>query len=238
MSYTLFNYQQQVQLLLSDIMQETYNPADLTTYINEARYQVAADGECLRQMVAGVTAQGGPGPYTFTGLTNFNTGVGGAINVRNIWYQISLGQQYICPKPFEWYGLYYFNNPLATQGPPDVWAQQAQGTQGSFFIGPVPDAAYNLVVDAVCYPSPLGTNLDLDVLPTYWNDCVQFLACFYALLNGSQPDEAEKMRQRYLWYQERARKFANPSLLPGIWMQAQDRTLQNKLGVQPAEANG
>jgi hypothetical protein len=44
----LSDYQKQVQRLVGDIDQHDFNIADLTTYINLAREQVAAEGQCIR----------------------------------------------------------------------------------------------------------------------------------------------------------------------------------------------
>lgn len=228
----LFGYQQQVQLLLADVTQEKFNPGDLATYINEARGQIAADGECIRAMATTATTQG-VSSYAYTSFTTSASGVGGVGNIRSIWYGVGTGQQYVCPKGFEWFGLYYLNNPLAPQGPPDVWSLQGQGLAGTVYLGPTPDQAYTLTADAVCYPVNLTSDSTAEAIPAYWTDCVQFLACFYALINASMQDDADRMFRRYALYRDRARQFSNPSVLPGIWAQSVDRTLPNKLGAPP-----
>jgi hypothetical protein len=231
----LFGYLQKVQLLLRDVTQERFTIGDLTTYINEARAQVAGDGECIRAF-GSTTMVPGTQVYPFSAVTGFATGVGGANQIRSIWYGLGGGQQYVTPKTFEWLTLYYLNDPLGLRGSPKVWAQFAQGTSGSFYIGPTPDAAYTLMADAVCYPAALVDDKTIEAIPLYWQDAVQFLASFFALFNADQPDEADKMYRRYELFRDRARKLANPSLLPGIWSQAQDVTLPAKLGVQQKAA--
>jgi hypothetical protein len=48
---TLSDYQQQTQRLIGDVDQSKWNLADLTIYINLARAQVAAEGQCVRFLV-------------------------------------------------------------------------------------------------------------------------------------------------------------------------------------------
>jgi len=58
----LFSYRQQVSRLIGDVKNETFNPFDLDIYINLARSQVAAEGQCVRRLlpisngIAAVTA--------------------------------------------------------------------------------------------------------------------------------------------------------------------------------------
>jgi hypothetical protein len=51
----LTNYQQQVARLLHDPNNQAYPLADITTYINTAREEVAEEGECLQVLIAGGT---------------------------------------------------------------------------------------------------------------------------------------------------------------------------------------
>lgn len=229
----LFSYLQKTQLLLSDKTQEAFNVADLTSYINTSRGQVAGDAECIRAIGALDTVQATQ-TYQFSAITGFPTGVASAINVRTIWYSLGAGQQYITPKSYEWVGLYYTNNPLAPQGPPRVWSQYAQGNTGSLFIGPIPDAVYALQLDTVCAPIALVDDTTVELIPGFWQDAVPFMAAFYALLYAQKFDDAKEMFGLYEKYRDRARQFANPSVLPGIWEQAQDPTMPAKLGLQKA----
>lgn len=225
----LYNYQQQCQLLLRDVREANYNPADLVTYINEARGQIAADSECIRSIATTSTSVA---VISFANFTVSLSGASGVTNLRNLWYGVGSGQSMIYPKSFEWYSVYYMNSATQPSGPPFVWSQFGQGIGGSLYLGPVPDQVYTITADAVCYPIPLVTDATVEAIPAYWQDCVQFLACFYALINGGNNDDADRMFNRYELYRDRARKFANPSVLPGIWSQAPDRTMANKLGMQ------
>ena len=70
------------------------------------------------------------------------------------------GQLWIRPRPWPWFSLYELSNPVPSQGPPKVWAQYGQGASGTIYISPLPDIAYTVQADCICYPSPLATDLD------------------------------------------------------------------------------
>lgn len=228
----LFSYQQRVQLLLADVKQVTFNPADLTTYINTARGQVAGDGECVRRFGTLAITQNTQG-YPFGQISGLGSDVSGPINVRNMQYALGAGFRYITPKSFEWFSLYYFDNPLAPQGPPNVWAQLGQGTAGTLYFGPVPDMGYTLQCDTVCNPIALTLDSSAEALPQFWQDAVPFLAAWYALMSAQASGvnvDPDKMYQRYETFKDRARRFATPSVLPGIYPQTPDLVAANRFG--------
>lgn len=219
-----------------------YSQATLTQAINTARGQIAADGQCVRRMGT-LTLNPPSQQYAFSGIAGYADDVTGAIQVRTIWYMLGGGQRYITPKSFEWFSLYYLNTALNYAGPPKVWSQFGQGaavsgtTGGSFFLGPTPDYGYALQLDTLCAPIPLVDDTTAEAIPPYWQDCVQFLAAWYALLGAqstARQGDADRMFARYEEYRDRARHFANPSLLPAIWAQGQDVTLPAKLGLKAA----
>lgn len=232
----LFSYMQRVQLLLGDVRQVTFNPQDLISYINTARGQIAGDAECVRRLGSLALTQGTQ-PYAFSAVTGLGTDVKGPINVRNTWYGIGSGFTYVSPKSYEWYSVYYLDSPLAVQGPPDVWAQFGQGNSGTIYFGPTPDTAYTVQTDTVCTPVDLANDTTPEAIPVFWTDAVPFLAAWYALMNaqsmGSQADP-DKMFGRYEAFRDRARKFANPSVLTGIYPQSADPAMANRLGMAKA----
>lgn len=66
MSATLSSYLQQTQRLIGDVRGEINNPADLKVYVNLARAQVAAEGQCVRVL-----------PPSAGGVTQINPGAPG-----------------------------------------------------------------------------------------------------------------------------------------------------------------
>lgn len=69
----LNTYLQQTQTLLNDISETSYNRADLVNYINEARSQIAGEGQCVRAIPFVGTVQN---VYTSTNGTGGTPGTG------------------------------------------------------------------------------------------------------------------------------------------------------------------
>ena len=210
-----------------------YSTANLTTYINTARGQLAGEAECIR-FLASISTIVGTTTYNFSALNTgvaATNGIEGAINIRAMWYGIASGKKWIAPKTWEWFGQYHLNNPVPISGPPKVWSQFGQGSagtatgsgaSGSFYIDPAPDAIYTLYCDCVCYPQPLAADVDVEAIPYLWTDAVPFFAAYYALLSSqtnARMADAERYFNAYTKFVERARTAANPS--PNRWMYSQ-----------------
>ena len=227
-----------------------YSDANLTTYINTARGQLAGEAECIRYL-ATVSTVVGTANYSFSALNTgvlATTGIQGVINIRSIWYTIGSGKKWVAPKAWEWFGQYHLNNPVPVSGAPKVWAQFGQGSAGtgsgsggtgSFYLDPVPDAIYTLTCDCVCYPQTLAADGDVEAIPYLWTDAVPFFAAYYALLSSqtnARMADAERYFNAYTKFVERARTAANPS--PNRWMysQAQDPAQAPKMQVRSPAA--
>ena len=215
-----------------------YSPTDLTDYINQARGQVAGEGECVRVLASLITTVGQRN-YNFTALnTGTGNGVQGVVHVRRIAYAVGVGgQRWIPPRAWEWFDLFHLNNPVPPSGAPKVWAQYAQGIAGSFYLDPIPDIRYTLSADTVCYPIDLSSDTDVDAIPYFWTDAVPYYAAYLALLSAQSPArqaDGNRMFERYTEFVTRARRFANPSVNRGSYEQTGSPTDQNKLNIQPA----
>lgn len=99
---------------------------------------------------------------------------------------------------------------------PAVCAQHGQGTDGSFFMFPLPSASYQLEFDALCLPSDLTSNLSVEALPMPWCDAVKYWAasmCYENLQNFNAAkyyfDKFDLFVQRYSTYARRGRR-TNP----------------------------
>lgn len=213
-----------------------YTQADLTEYINLARGQLSGDGECIRNY-ATLPLTGGTQQYSFASIVlgGGTGGIQGVFNIRTGWLQIASGQAWIRPRPFEWFSLYELNNPVPQQGQPKVWTQYGQGVTGNIFVSPVPDQAYTLQLDTLCYPIALVDDTTAEAIPYPWTDAVPFLAAYYAMLSAqsaARQSDADRMFARYEEYRNRARRFSNPTVSPFIYQQSGDPTSTNKLGLQ------
>ena len=70
----LTSYQQQTQRLLHDPSATYFSLADVTTYINLARGQLAMEGQCIRQLLSG-------GTITALAVNSAGTGYAGTITI-------------------------------------------------------------------------------------------------------------------------------------------------------------
>ena len=229
-----------------------YPTADITTWVNIARGQMAGEAECIR-VQATIPTVIGQRQYNFSSLnlgTPSLTGIEGVIHIRSIQYGIGGGTQWIPSRPWEWFNIYALSNPVPPSGLPMSWAQYGQGSSGqgtgsgasgSFYLDPLPDTVYALTCDCVCYPTTLVDDTTIEAIPYLWTDAVPFFAAWYALLssqtNARQAD-AERMFKSYQTFLDRARKFSNPSVERWQFEQAGDVAQAAAFGIKPNAGAG
>lgn len=225
-----------------------YPTADIDSWVNQARGQVAGDGEAIRAIgtISTVVSQR---PYAFTSISTgvaATTGIAGVTNVRRITRTSGSGQVMLVGRAWEWFDLYHMNNAAPVNGAPTVWAQYQQGAGfaatsitsvggGSFYLDPPPDAIYTLNCDCQVYPIDLVDDTTKEALPGFWVDAVGYFAAYLALLSAqtsARMADAQRMMQLYDTFMSKARQFSNPSVLRGQFEQAQDPTIVAKLGLQ------
>lgn len=243
------------QLLQNPAAQNAlYATADIQNWINQARGWVAADGECLRVQGTLALTQG-QRAYSFSSInlgTASSNGVQGAIRIEQILLTVASGYTWMRPRPFPWFTIYRLNNPVPAQGQPNEWSQYGQGSApqpsaqfagsgGSIYIDPVPDQAYTLWVDCLCYPLALATDSDPEALPYLFTDAVAYYAAYLALLSAQTNARQADAKRYFDIYQEfinKARRAATPSVYPTGFVGAPDLTLGNKLGIQSRAGAG
>lgn len=99
---------------------------------------------------------------------------------------------------------------------PCVCAQYGQGTNGSFYVYPIPSQAYQMEWDCYCLPQDLITNLSVEAIPDPWTDAVAYYAahlCYLSLQNFNAAKFYEDMfNRRCLGYSNAARvsRVTNP----------------------------
>ena len=213
----LFNYIQQALLFLNDAGIATYNTADLTTYINLGRQQIAASGECIRAVGTLVTASGTQ-QYAFTSIAIGTSGAtsGGVLTVRNINVpSASSGYGPMQNRNFDWFTLFFIqSNASPSTGRPNVWAQYGRGTAGQIYFNPTPAGAYTCTVDCVALPNNLALDSDVEALPYPWTDAVPWYAAYYAAVTAQNLDAAKMFLDKFDDYMHRAVASSTPSILP------------------------
>ena len=249
---TAYLAQLQALLQLPTAPSNLYTQANLTTWINIARGQVAGEGECIRYLGT-ISTVVGQQSYGFSGISlgaSASNGIQGALKVENIQYVVASGQKWVNPRPWPWFQFYELNNPVPVPGPPRSWSQYQQGSApgltgsgggGSFYVSPPPDIVYQLNADCVCYPNALAADSDVEAIPYLWTDCVPFFAAYFALLsaqNNARVADAQRYYGMYQTFLTRARQAANPSTNRWQSQQAVDPVQAAKLGVKQAAGGG
>lgn len=225
-----------------------YATADLTSWINTARGQLAGEAECIR-VLGTINTVLNQRAYNFSSINvgvAATTGVQGVIHVRSIRYAVGDGFQRVESRPWPWFELFAMNNPEPQAAAPVEWSQFGQGSSGqstgsgasgSFYLDPPPDLVYVLTCDCVCYPQNLATDGDVEAIPFLWTAAVPYFAAYLALLSSqtnARVADAERMFGYYKTFVNRARQFANPSVLRYQYEQSPDLTMTAKLGLEKA----
>ncbi len=197
----------------------------IDSYVNTARLQVAADGECIRfPATVTVSAQS----LAFSGITtNAANGVGSVLTVRSL----KIGNRLqITIRSWEWFAAY--NLSMGRTGTPLEVAQQGQGINGTLFFDPAPTAPSPATIDldTVCLPIVLLTDATVEAIPPLWTEAVPFYAAWLGLMSLQRQAAANVMMERYKEQMRRARQLSTPSELPD--------NLPGGAGAQAAAAHG
>lgn len=228
----LYAYLKQTILLIADLKQQVSNPANLISYVNIARRQLAGESESVRVM-GSLPLVAGTQTYAFSTVTLPGSGLGSVLNARMIWVVVGGGQAWVTPRGFEYFGLYFLNKVVPLTGLPTDWAQFGQGVNGTLYFYPIPDNAYTVKLDTVCLPIDLALDTDVEAIPSPWTDAIPYYAAYLAYSDAQRPEEAQTMFARYEQFVSRARRFATPSVLSGQYEQQSNPVRTNQLGLKP-----
>lgn len=100
--------------------------------------------------------------------------------------------------------------PFQYQYVPTFCAQYGRGTNGSFYMYPLPSQSYQLEFDSFCVPSDLTTDQDYEAIPGPWTDSVPFLAAYYAYLELQNFNYAMGYKKEFDEWMGRQSKYAQP----------------------------
>lgn len=218
-------YVARVRQLLHDPNGQFYNTADIISYINTARRQVAMDGECIR-----VLPPSNPGQnqtvtsqevYTFSSLAPLIQaqfpGVQKIVKVLSI--AVSWGSMKPTLRQCTWSDMQAYLRSYSTglQNYPTYWAQYGQGANGSAYLWPIPSGEYPMDWDCVCLPIDLLDDSTPDVIPEPWDDPVCYYATYLAYLNTQRAGDAETMRSTYKQMTQEARAQAEGPWVPDFY---------------------
>jgi len=184
--------------------------ATIDSYINIARNQVAADGECIRT-TATLAMTAGVRSYAFSAMTPIGTGIGSVIAIRSA--QLG-GGGVVYIINWERFAAYY--QPDASQGVVTLIAQQGQGVNGTISTYHVPNGSINLSLDVTCLPIALANDSTPEAIPELWTDAVPFYAAWLGFQQLQRQADAGLMMDRYKELMKRGRELATPSELPDL----------------------
>lgn len=227
------------QTALVNLLQTPSQPVPLisaaqqTVFINQARQYVAAEAECIA-VYGSLTLVAAQRTYPFSSITfGSQTGVNAVNAVRTMWWSVpgATGQQWITPRPFEWFGTFHLNNPNPPSGYPTEWAQLGQGQLGTIFIDPLPDIPYVCPIELIAAPIPLVDDTTVEAIPPLWQNAVPFFAAWLAFMNLLRQADADAMLKNYDTMMNRSRVAATSAVLSQNYSQSPDMVRQNRLGI-------
>ncbi len=233
-----------------------YATADIDSWINQARGQLAGETEACR-FLGTLTTQLGVRNYNFSSINlGSGNGLAGVINARQMLYAVASGYQWIRPRPWSWYFLFKLNNPVPQSGAPTVWSQFSQGgsgqgsitgigtgtmSSGSFYLDPPPDLVYSILIDCSCYPSTLVADTDIEAIPYLFTDAIPYFAAYLALMSAQtsiRMEYAQKMFELYKMFVDRANMASAPNVTKRLYERQSSPTTINKLGIASKEGQG
>jgi hypothetical protein len=117
---------------------------------------------------------------------------------------------------FSIYQAYVRQYPFQYQYVPTFGSQYGQGTDGSFYLYPLPSQQYQIEFDMYCLPQDLIDDQSVDVIPKPWDDAVSYFAAALAFEEFQNLNAAkyyhDQFDQRVLGYSMYARpgRMINP----------------------------
>ena len=181
----------------------------VTSYINIARQQLAADAECVRG-IGQLLALSGIRGFSFTDITISENGYGTPIAVRQ--FRLTANSKPLDFRSWDWFQQYIL--PKSSIGIPKTVAQLRQGTSGTILLDPVPANDTPLLVDTVWLPIPLVNDSTVEAIPYPWTDAVQFYAAWLAFMQLQRQADADTMLSRYKELAWRGRQESTSTQLP------------------------
>lgn len=200
-------YISQVQTLLHDPFTQFYPTATLTGFINEARQQLALEGECIRGLGT-LDTTANLQLYLNSAVTppSSPSGISSLIVPRSITYKgVPLEN-----RNWDWFNFYWLGILQPSAGAPAAWSPFIIGGDGNFFVGPVPNGVFELVIDGAWSPEALADDTTPEAIPYPWTDAVQWYTVFLALTDGQRHEDAAKAYNTYEEFMQRARGIVTP----------------------------
>lgn len=234
----LTQYLSQTRQLLQNpaAAEALYTTADLTSYVNRGRLQLAGETECVRSYGT-LALTYNTQSYPFSSIS-VDAGIAGVFSIRGATVSAGPGQAWMAPRAFPYFQLYFLNNPVPKLGRPKQYSQYGQGETGTIYVAPVPDNAYSARVDAICVPAALVDDTTVEAIPFPYTDAVPYYAAYLAFLSAQRATDADRLWQQYQTFASRGRQMSNGPVNPMQYPQGHNPVRANQLGMQVQGGQG
>ena len=185
----LSDYITDCRRLLHDATGAFYSDAELTNYINDARYRICRDTGCLRQLQSD-TAVTSQEVYTFATLPN-GSNTFDVLNINLYWGNTRIPLRYLPWTQFN-AELRFWQNYV---GRPIAFSMYGQNT---YYIAPVPQQNYAIELDTVVLPNALVDNTTAEQIPNWFTSPIGYYASHIAKFKEQSFGESEIFRQQYI----------------------------------------
>lgn len=185
---TLGEYITECRRLLHDATGAFYSDQELTDNINLARYRLARDTGCLRQLQPD-TAILNQEVYSFSTLPN-GANTFDVLNINLYWGNTRVSLRYLPWTQFN-AELRFWQNYI---GRPICFSLYGID---NYYISPVPDQNYAIELDTVVLPAAMVAASDVDTIPNNFTSPIAFYACHQAKFKEQAYGESEIFKQQY-----------------------------------------
>jgi hypothetical protein len=178
-----------VRRLLHDANSNYWSDAELTDYINAARFRVVSDTGCNRVLQT-MNLVAGQEVYSVSALPSSVDTID-ILNLTMLWGSSRIVLNYMVFTEFNakmraWQSF---------TGRPAVWTRYGQGT---VYVSPVPDQTYVAEWDSVVMPAPLVNNTDVETINFPYSEAIQYYAAYKAKYKEQSYQEAQMFHDEYL----------------------------------------
>jgi|ERR1700681_260146 len=156
--------------------------------------------------------------YSFSDIdVSMFPGVDSVYSIRSV-SVIYSNYRYSLPMySFSTYQAKIRNYPFQYTYVPAFCTQFGQGSDGSFFMYPIPSQIYQVEFDLFCIPQDLIDNQSVDVIPAPWDDVVPYFAAHLAQLELQQYNAAAYYLKLYDDMTLRKSNYARPGRATNLY---------------------
>lgn len=118
---------------------------------------------------------------------------------------------------FSTYQAFIRQYPYQYQWVPTFGSQYGQGTDGSFYMYPLPSQTYQLEWDMYCLPSDLTDDNSPEAIPQPWQDAVAWYACHLGMIELQNYNAAKFFLELYEKFAQKYSNYARISRAVNIY---------------------